>query len=540
MLRRALRRSIVRPLTVAALVAGATVPTVVSAPRADAAVVPAISVASAWAWEGDTGSARTMTFSVILSQPTTTTVSVNYKLVTGSASTADFNNQGGTNQLLTFSPGTTTRWVNVAITPDTLDELLESFTIQLSSPVNATIRTAMAAGRIFDDDPGTGVQVAISDAATAEGDSGGTRSMVFWISLTDPSPTPVTLHAMTADGSATETSDYTMKMMDITFAPGETKKMFSVTTKPDLTMEPNETFTVNLMTVDGATVLDGSGTGMIVSDEPVTYLTQTFRLGPFNLSAMNQPGWENEAGPTPVPRPAGAIGIKNMRFDIVDASFNPVDMHAVHLHHIVMLDQSRSDAVCPALPFNRFAGTGAERNALVLPQDYAYRVGASDQWGALWHIMNMTTTARTVYLQYTVDYVAATSNLAAKGVTTYWYDVDACWGDSEYTVPGGGGVGSVHTKLSPIYTAPRAGVRVAEGGHLHAGGIDVTLRRVASGQAVCTNVASYEAGMVHRMSPCAGMSFISAGEQFQTSARYSNEQQILGAMGIQVSYVWEM
>lgn len=539
MLRRALRRSIVRPLTVAALVAGVAVPAIATAPPADAAVVPAISVASAWAWEGNTGGTRTMTFSVILSQPTTTTVSVNYKLVTGSAGTADFNNQGGTNQLLTFSPGTATRWINVGVTPDTDDELLESFTIQLSSPVNATIRTAMAAGRIFDDDPGSGVRIGISDAAVAEGDTGANRSMVFWISLTQASTMPVTLHAMTADGSATETSDYTMKMMDITFAPGETKKMYSVTTKPDLTMEPNETFTVNLMTVDGATVMDGSGTGMIVSDEPVTYLTQTLRLGPFPLAAMNQPGWENEAQSS-VPRPPGAIGIKGMRFDIVDTAFNPVDMHDVHLHHIVLLDHSRSDAVCPSLPFNRFTGAGAERNALVLPQDYAYRVNSGDQWSGLWHIMNMTAASKTVYIQYTIDYVPLTSNLAAKGVTSYWYDAAGCWGNSEYTVPGGGGAGSIHTKLSPVYTAPRAGVRVAMGGHLHAGGIDISLTRVASGQVVCTNVASYEAGMLHRMSPCPSMSMISAGEQFRTSARYSNEQPVPGAMGIQVSYVWEL
>lgn len=502
------------------------------------AVTPSISIAGAAGWEGDTGITRMISFSVALSQASTTAVSVQYRLVTGTATTADFDNLGGTLRTLSFPAGTTTKFIGVAVRPDTVDENTETFTVQLSTPVAATIRTASASGRIFDEDPGTGIRVGIGDAATSEGDSGPMHQAAFWVSLSRPSTTPVSLHAMTTDTSALAGVDYTEKMADITFAPGEVRKAFVVSVRPDLAMEPNETFGVMLMTVDGADVIDGSGIGSIISEEPVNFTTQSFLIGPFNLSATGQPGWQNESSAV-APRPAGAIGIKGMRFDIVDAAGTPVGMHDIHMHHVVMMDSSRPDAVCPSLGFNRFTGAGSERNALSLGNDYAYRVGATDSWRAMWHIMNMTAQSKSVYIKYTIDYVSATSNLAAKGVTSYWYDVDGCWGDSQYVVPGGGAVGSIHTQSSQIYTAPKAGVRVATGGHFHDGGIDITLSKVANGQAVCTNTGTYELGMLHRISPCQTMSFISAGEQFRTRVRYSNETRIPDAMGIQLTYVWE-
>src|SRR5205814_4164637 len=119
----------------------------------------------------------------------------------------------------------------------------------------------------------------------------------------------------------------------------------------------------------------------------------------------------------------GSFGIKGMRFDIVDTSGNPVDMHAVHLHHILLLDSSRPDSVCPSIP-SRFAGSGKERTPLVLGDNYAYRVNATDpSWSAICHVMNMSAKARTVYIKYEIDYVASTSPAAARPVTPYWHDV---------------------------------------------------------------------------------------------------------------------
>jgi tetratricopeptide (TPR) repeat protein len=55
----------------------------------------------------------------------------------------------------------------------------------------------------------------------------------------------------------------------LTFAAGETSKPVTVLVNGDLTVEPNETFTVNLSGPSGATIADGTGVGTIVNDDIV-------------------------------------------------------------------------------------------------------------------------------------------------------------------------------------------------------------------------------------------------------------------------------
>jgi hypothetical protein len=521
-------------LTIAAVIMGATSGFIAASSAAGAA---ALSIGDAAVWEGDAGGTRAVTFAVVLSQPVTTTVTVQYRLEAGTATTADFDNVGGAARTLTFASGAISRFLTVNVKADTLDEKNETFTVRLMEPMGAMLRKSTATGTILDDDPGTGVRLAVGDASVPEGDGGPAHSIAFPVTLSRPSTTTVTVTVHTMPGTASDGSDFVGKSAGITFAAGQIRKEFTVSVKPDTVVEPNETFTVMAMDATNATISDDSATGTILSEELPGYTTQSFRIGPFNLAPAGQSGSENQATGA-VPRPPGAIGVKGMRFDIVDQSGASVGMHDVHLHHIVMLDRSRTDAVCPGLGFNRFFGSGKERTPLALPGNYAYRVGANDTWSALWHVMNMTSQAKTVYIRYEIDYVAATNPLAARGVTTYWYDVDGCWGDSEFNVPGNGGPGSVYT-LSRTYTAPRSGTRVATGGHFHDGGLDITLRRTATGATVCKNTGIYDMDMLHTITACTTTSSVAANEQFTTTVRYRNEQPILGAMGIQLSYIWE-
>jgi hypothetical protein len=214
-------------------------------------------------------------------------------------------------------------------------------------------------------------------------------------------------------------------------------------------------------------------------------------------------------------------------------------MHAVHLHHILMIDSSRPDAICPSIG-SRFAGSGKERTPLALGDDYAYKVNAGDaSWSAVWHVMNMSAQAKTVYIKYDIDYVAYDSPAAARAVTPYWQDVTGACTNSEFDVPGTGGAGSVYTK-SRTFTAPKNGTRVFTGGHLHDGGIDLVMKRTASGQVVCTNTAVYPMpGMLHQITTCPDPSSVTAGEQFTTTARYDNSAPLSKVMGIQLSYVWQ-
>src|SRR5687768_16394264 len=81
---------------------------------------------------------NTMTFAVTLSGAADQPVMVNYSTANGSA-TAPSDFTAVTGELLTFSPGETTRFITVTIIGDTVAEADESFSVILSNAVNAMI-----------------------------------------------------------------------------------------------------------------------------------------------------------------------------------------------------------------------------------------------------------------------------------------------------------------------------------------------------------------------------------------------------------------
>ncbi len=95
-------------------------------------------------------------FTINLSPPSTQTVTVNWATHDGTAvAPGDYASGSGT---LTFSPGVTNQFVRIVITPDTRFELDETFSVQLSSPVNAILGgTGIGTGTILNDDTRIGV-----------------------------------------------------------------------------------------------------------------------------------------------------------------------------------------------------------------------------------------------------------------------------------------------------------------------------------------------------------------------------------------------
>ena len=124
-----------------------------------------------------------------------------------------------------------------------------------------------------------------------------------------------------------------------------------------------------------------------------------------------------------MPRPAGAFGLKSAKFDVVDQNGTPVSAHDVHLHHIVMTTSARQDQLCPGRR-ERFIGSGMERTPINLWGPYAYLVGANDQWGSIYHLMNETppgTPAKTVYIQYTLGYQPGANATNSRPVDAYFH-----------------------------------------------------------------------------------------------------------------------
>jgi hypothetical protein len=266
-------------------------------------------------------------------------------------------------------------------------------------------------------------------------------------------------------------------------------------------------------------------------------LTQSFYLGPFTLG----PGQEVQGSPASgVPRPSGAFGIKGARFDLVDQNDQPVSVHDVHLHHLVLMTSARQDQICSGRR-ERFLATGMERTPITLKDPYAYLVGANDQWGAIYHVMNETppgTPPKTVRIKYTIDYQPGANATNSRPLDVYFQDITGC-GDSTYDVPGDGGPGSVHVN-SKAWPAPRDGIAVFAGGHLHNGGIDITLRDDTNNATICQGVATYHENPRHLASinPCILDYPVTAGDTYSVTARYDNSQPWPDVMGIMMTWVW--
>ncbi|MFG1424706.1 Calx-beta domain-containing protein [Roseixanthobacter glucoisosaccharinicivorans] len=232
-----------------------------------APVLPVLNVADASIAEGDAGTAMMM-FTVTLSAPSASQVSVSYSTLNGTATAgSDYASSVGT---IVFAPGETSKMIHVPVTGDTLTELNESFSLHLSAPLGATINDSSAVGTILNDDvdtnPSAPPVISIADAQVAEGDVGEAHFM-FMVTLDKASTTPVTVHYATANGTATDGSDYSGDSGTLTFAPGETSQMLHVHVMGDTAVEANETFTVTLSDPTGATLGDAVATGTILNDD---------------------------------------------------------------------------------------------------------------------------------------------------------------------------------------------------------------------------------------------------------------------------------
>jgi hypothetical protein len=265
---------------------------------------------------------------------------------------------------------------------------------------------------------------------------------------------------------------------------------------------------------------------------------QTFRYGPFTLG----PGQEVQGSPSSgMPRPSGAFGLQFAQFGLVDEAGTPISAHDVHLHHIVMTTSARQDRLCPGRR-ERFIGSGMERTPINIWGPYTYLVGANDQWGSIYHLMNTTpagTPAKTMYIEYTLRFQPGANATNTRPVTPLFLDVTGC-GNSQYDVPGNGGPGSVHT-ATRSWTAPADGIAVFAGGHLHDRGIDITLKDETSGQVGCQGVAEYHENPRHlaAIPGCIMHHSITTGHRYSVTARYDNSAPVDGAMGIVLAYAWE-
>jgi hypothetical protein len=219
-----------------------------------------VSVADVAVNEGDSGSVLAA-FTVSMSTPNSRQVTVAFTTANGTAvSGADYTAISG---VLTFAPGVQSQTVSVPVMGDTLDEVGEIFSLNLSSPTLATIGRAKGYGAINDDDDAPSVTIA--DISITEGHSVSTALLTLTLSV--PSGQTVRVQFTTADGTAVAGADYQTRLGEVQFAPGVLTRTIPVTIVGDRVAEANESFFVNLTSASAATLADAQATVTIGNDD---------------------------------------------------------------------------------------------------------------------------------------------------------------------------------------------------------------------------------------------------------------------------------
>jgi hypothetical protein len=171
---------------------------------------------------------------------------------------------------VTFPPGSSSgavETVSVSINSDSLDEVNETvtFTLSVTSGGGDPGTQATHTLTITDDDPTPSLSIA--DASLAEGNTG-SANMQFTVSLSAVSGQDVTFDVDTTNGTATAGEDYTaVSTNGVTITAGNLSTIVNVPILTDTLDENNETFTVTLSNLDGATAGTLTATGTINDDD---------------------------------------------------------------------------------------------------------------------------------------------------------------------------------------------------------------------------------------------------------------------------------
>src|SRR5213075_1956958 len=192
--------------------------------------------------EVNTGSTVNANFSVTLSAASPQSITIDYTTANGTATApVDYVANSGT---LTFPANSTTpQTVTIVVNGDNIDEIDETFTVNLSNPVHATIANGTGTGTITDNDNPPSVAFCLASSSGAE--SVTPANLV--VALSAISGKTVTVDYAVTGGTATGGGvDYTLASGTLSFAPGVTNRNIALAVVNDALNELNETVLVTL------------------------------------------------------------------------------------------------------------------------------------------------------------------------------------------------------------------------------------------------------------------------------------------------------
>ena len=218
-------------------------------------------------------------FTVSLSNPSSTAITVNYSTEDGTALAGqDYTTVGGT---LRFSENDAnlTRTIRVPLVDNDEDKPDETFVVRLSGVVGAVIEDDEGIGTIEDDEPP--ITVNIYDGRAQE--DAGSLEMAARLSRASSQKT-VTVRFSSSDKTATSSTDYAATTGLLIFERGSTEGKVLIEVIDDQIVEGDETFEVMLSNPRNAVIGQAQATGTIVENE------QTPQLLIPNISVLESEG----------------------------------------------------------------------------------------------------------------------------------------------------------------------------------------------------------------------------------------------------------
>ncbi|HEX8774401.1 MAG TPA: Calx-beta domain-containing protein [Pyrinomonadaceae bacterium] len=229
---------------------------------------PSLSINDVTVQEGSSGTTNAI-FTVTLSAVSSQTVSVNFTTADIDATAGvDYQSRSGT---LTFAPGETSKTVTVLVNGDLQIENNETFYVNLSGEVNATIARGQGTGTINNDDP-TKVQFDNTTYTVAE-DAG---RFTITVTRTDAS-VDATVRYSTSDTAglnncdvfnnvASQRCDYEITVGTLRFAAGQTSRTITIPVIDDVYAEGNESFTLTLSSPSGVSLGTNTTATLTITD----------------------------------------------------------------------------------------------------------------------------------------------------------------------------------------------------------------------------------------------------------------------------------
>lgn len=238
---------------------------------ANCVTTPTISIDDVSQVEGNSGTSNFI-FTVSLSAPAPTG-GVSFDITSADGTATDGVDYNGIGQSNSIAEGQSSKQFFLIVNGDTDDEGDETFFVNLTNVVGATVADAQGQGTIVNDDSATAV-LSISNPAPAPEGNTGITSQTITASLSFAVASDVVFTATTADGTATGGAvDYlTQSALEYTIPAGQTSVQVLVGIVGDTIDEADETYTLTIASSSPLVTLGTSvATGTITDDDlPIT------------------------------------------------------------------------------------------------------------------------------------------------------------------------------------------------------------------------------------------------------------------------------